>query len=138
MLAQGLNLNSAIMHSLTSGFCKVNQLDDAEWLMEHMLLHGPSAYPGTQQLLVVLFTSYARSLGKLEDTVSILEEMLARNFLIDKVTYNTLIFGYCKEGKLEEAFNLREEMAKRGTGPDIFTYTSFSMGFLTEERWRKP
>ncbi|KAI3471986.1 hypothetical protein Pfo_028674 [Paulownia fortunei] len=51
-----------------------------------------------------------------------------RNVAPNRVTYNSLIDGYCKAGDLEGAFNLREKMKNDKVEPNIVTYNTLLGG----------
>ncbi|KAJ0042153.1 hypothetical protein Pint_18527 [Pistacia integerrima] len=58
--------------------------------------------------------------------------MYARGFKPDKVTYATLIVGFCKEGDLESAFGVRKEMIERGIKLDNVAFTALISGLCRD------
>jgi pentatricopeptide repeat protein len=47
----------------------------------------------------------------------------------DSITYNTVIYAFCKQGEVKTAIQLVDRLTNKGEGyPDVFTYTSLLWG----------
>lgn len=61
--------------------------------------------------------------------VQLLEKMEERGCNPDKVVYNTIIDGLCKDRLVNEAMELFSETEERGIPPSVVTYNSLLYGF---------
>ena len=56
-----------------------------------------------------------------------LREMSQKGFVLDEITYNTLVNGYCKDGHFHQALVLHAEMVRNGLTPNVITSLINSM-----------
>ncbi|MCI35307.1 pentatricopeptide repeat-containing protein, partial [Trifolium medium] len=54
---------------------------------------------------------------------------LRNNDVIDNVTYNTVIWGFCQKGLVDQGFGLLSEMVKRGLCVDSITCNILVKGY---------
>ncbi|XP_026399112.1 pentatricopeptide repeat-containing protein At5g12100, mitochondrial-like [Papaver somniferum] len=64
----------------------------------------------------------------IEDAGNMFVKMLNKIIKPNKITYNTLIDGYCKAGDLNKAFEIREQMVCSGFVPDLLAFNTFLSG----------
>ncbi|XP_038717813.1 pentatricopeptide repeat-containing protein At5g40400 isoform X2 [Tripterygium wilfordii] len=68
------------------------------------------------------FKTFRKTLeGKLREAHQLLHQMIHRGMDPDIVSYNTLVFAYCKDGKMQESRSLLLDMIGYGIDPDHFT-----------------
>lgn len=48
--------------------------------------------------------------GRFDEADTIIKEMYEKGISPDSITYNILIYGYCRSGNLKKAFGLHDEM----------------------------
>ncbi|PNX80058.1 hypothetical protein L195_g036053 [Trifolium pratense] len=59
-----------------------------------------------------------------DEAVNHFTEMYSRNMIPNKVTYNSLIYGFCKSGRISYVLDLIDDMRDRGQPANVITYTS--------------
>ncbi|KAI3982651.1 hypothetical protein MKX01_031390 [Papaver californicum] len=64
----------------------------------------------------------------MKDVGNMFVKMLNNRTKPNKVTFNTLIDGYCKTGDLDKAFEIRERMKCVGFVPDLRTFNTLLSG----------
>ncbi|KAG2410079.1 hypothetical protein LR48_Vigan01g069100 [Vigna angularis] len=69
-------------------------------------------------------------LGKVEDAISLSEDMKRRGVALDLKHYTTFIKGYCLQGDLVSGFRVFKEMIDEGFKPDIITYNVLVTGLV--------
>ncbi|KAJ6299092.1 hypothetical protein OIU76_020131 [Salix suchowensis] len=67
-----------------------------------------------------------------ERSEEVLKEILAKGIKPDIISYNTVIFAYCRNGRMKEASRIFSEMRESGLVPDVITYNTFVASYSAD------
>ncbi|CAN4114510.1 unnamed protein product [Withania somnifera] len=128
MVLRCLRPNDGLLTTLISGLCKEGKHSEAVELWHMLLMKGLTANT---------------------EAVRLLKAMLQSGVQIDSMTYNALIYAFCKEGNLDGAFMLGEkgkidealllwdECQSKGLVCDIYTYGALINGLCKADKLEK-
>ncbi|KAK7391160.1 hypothetical protein VNO78_19571 [Psophocarpus tetragonolobus] len=110
---------------LVHGYCRLKWLKDASQVIHLMSKEG-----GGSNRILLLSTPYYTLCGekKLEEAYDLIVKARKRGYILDEVTYGTLIIGYFKGHQEDKALKLWEEMKDRGIAPSVVTYNTLIRG----------
>ncbi|KAF5948161.1 hypothetical protein HYC85_014118 [Camellia sinensis] len=122
MQRRGCTPNDVTYNVLINGLSKKGEFDQAKGLIVEMLNLGlkVSAYTYNPLILGIW--------GKVTDARQKFRDMLGKNLTPDIVSYNTLIYGYCRLGDVTEAFLLLYELEGTNLNPTVVTYNTIVDG----------
>ncbi|GKA94390.1 pentatricopeptide repeat-containing protein [Tanacetum coccineum] len=63
--------------------------------------------------------------------------MESQGLLLDVVTYNVILDGFCRQGKMHEADMIYRKMIKKGLDPDRSTDISLINGHVSQENMKE-
>ncbi|OAY40706.1 putative pentatricopeptide repeat-containing protein At5g06400, mitochondrial [Manihot esculenta] len=75
--------------------------------------------------------------GRLEEALSLLDEVGAEQTSLDQYTYGTLVHGLLRKGRQEEALAKVDSMKQTGIQPTVHVYTSLIVHFFKEKQMEK-
>lgn len=68
-------------------------------------------------------------LGRVEEAIELLREMMDKGMVPHVINYTTLIDGYLIRGEFVDALDLVDEMRRNGVSPHVITYNVLAGGF---------
>ncbi len=71
----------------------------------------------------------SESFERAEET---LRELLENGIKPDIISYNTVIYAYCRNGRMREASRIFSEMKDSGLVPDVVTYNTFVASYAAD------
>lgn len=110
---------------LINGLCRVGNVNRAQELLREIQLQCEFS-PN-----VVTYTSVISGLCKfsrMDDAVTLFDEMIDRGIRPNLFTYNAIIEGFGKKGEVASARKMYERMVADGFHPDVVTFTSLIDG----------
>ncbi|KAJ9184596.1 hypothetical protein P3X46_004308 [Hevea brasiliensis] len=75
--------------------------------------------------------------GRLEEALSLLDEVGAERSTLDQYTYGTIVHGLLRKGRQEEALAKVDSMKQTGIQPTVHVYTSLIVHFFKEKQMEK-
>lgn len=112
--------------------CKLDRLSDAKGCIDYLRNIGFTT-PLTYSLYI---RALCRS-GKLDDALTLLEEVGADRSKLDNYIYGSLIHGLLQSGRMEEALAKMNSMKQVGVNPTVHVYTSFIVHSFKEKLTRR-
>ena len=61
-----------------------------------------------------------------------LRELLEKGIKPDIISYDTVIYAYCRNGRMREASRIFSEMKDSGIVPDVVTYNTFVASYVAD------
>ncbi|XP_066350139.1 LOW QUALITY PROTEIN: pentatricopeptide repeat-containing protein At2g06000-like [Miscanthus floridulus] len=111
---------------LIDGLCRAKQVNRGHEVLRRLLRDGV-CMPN-----VVTYTSvisgYCKA-GRMEDALSVYNDMLESGTRPNTVTYNVLINGYGKASDMESAVSMYRQLILRRCPPDVVTFSSLIDGY---------
>ncbi|KAL3611602.1 hypothetical protein D5086_002622 [Populus alba] len=83
-------------------------------------------------LLVEAEVAFLDRSENFERSEEVLKEILAKGIKPDIISYNTVIFAYCRNGRMKEASRIFSEMRESGLVPDVITYNTFVASYAAD------
>ncbi|CAL5322011.1 unnamed protein product [Camellia sinensis] len=115
-------------NALINGFCKLNQIESANQVLNRMRDRGFSPDIITYNIMIGSLCSR----GKLRLALKALDQLLDDNCEPTVITYTILIEATVLEGGINEAMKLFDEMLLKGLLPDMYTYNAIVRGLCRE------
>ncbi|KAF5959159.1 hypothetical protein HYC85_000368 [Camellia sinensis] len=115
-------------NALINGFCKLNQIESANQVLNRMRDRGFSPDIITYNIMIGSLCSR----GKLRLALKALDQLLDDNCEPTVITYTILIEATVLEGGINEAMKLFDEMLSKGLQPDMYTYNAIVRGLCRE------
>ncbi|KAI5659956.1 hypothetical protein M9H77_28749 [Catharanthus roseus] len=115
-------------NAVISGFCKGNQIDSANEMLNRMRARGISPDIVTYNIMIGSLCNR----GKLGLAQKVFDELLEDNCKPTVVTYTILIEATILEGGIRKAMKLLDEMLSKGLQPDMYTYNTIIRGLCRE------
>ncbi|KAJ4876184.1 Pentatricopeptide repeat-containing protein [Raphanus sativus] len=72
--------------------------------------------------------------GKFFEAEELYDEMLPRGIIPSRITYNSMIDGFCKHNRLDAAEHMFYVMATKGCSPDVITFNTLIEGYCRAKR----
>ncbi|KAL3697291.1 hypothetical protein R1sor_011367 [Riccia sorocarpa] len=112
-------------NALISAYSKNDQAAEAIALFKEMQ-ESAECKPNlvTYNTLISMFSKLS-----VQDMESYYQACKAAGFLPDKVTYNSMIWGYMRGGHFDKMEDLYDELVKTGNKPDPITFSALIIGF---------
>ncbi|XAR72479.1 hypothetical protein NMG60_11019124 [Bertholletia excelsa] len=120
MLKDGLLPGTVTYNALINGYCKEGKVESAFELLS--VMERRNCKPNI------------RTYNELMEALLLLRRLLDNGLLPDRVSYNILIDGFCREGQLRMAFNILNSMERLDLEPDGVTYTTLIDGLCKQGR----
>ncbi|KAK1397306.1 putative pentatricopeptide repeat-containing protein, mitochondrial [Heracleum sosnowskyi] len=112
--------------------CEAGRLQDARKCVKSLCKLGFT--------VPLAFSFYFRALsraGRLEEALTILDEVGREHQTLYQYTYGSLVHGLLRKGRLEDALSKIESMKQIGIHPTVHVYTSLIVYFFREEQIEK-
>ncbi|KAL8147495.1 putative pentatricopeptide repeat-containing protein At5g06400, mitochondrial [Apium graveolens] len=132
MLRRGHVPDKELVEVYLCCICEAGRLQDARKCVESLCKLGFTA--------PLAFSFYIRALsraGRLEEALTIVEEVGREHQALYQYTYGSLVHGLLRKGRLEDALSKIESMKKIGILPTVHVYTSLIVHFFREEQTEK-
>ncbi|CAA7018375.1 unnamed protein product [Microthlaspi erraticum] len=126
MLEKGLKINCVVVSSILQCYCEMEMYLEA--------LEKFEEYRDGKKIFLdrvcynVAFDALSK-LGRVEEGIELLQEMMDKGVVPDLINYTTLIDGYLIRGEFVDALDLVDEMRRNGVSPDVITYNVLAGGF---------
>ncbi|KAH7514755.1 hypothetical protein FEM48_Zijuj11G0124200 [Ziziphus jujuba var. spinosa] len=120
----GLVPDSQTLSIIIRCYCKNNNLDEAQRVLDGMVENGLNPNFAT----ITIFINYLCKKGRLQRALKVLEVMGRIGYKPTVQIYNCLLKGLCYVGRVEEAVDVLLEIKKGEVKPDIYTYTAVMDG----------
>ncbi|KAF2313720.1 hypothetical protein GH714_012956 [Hevea brasiliensis] len=122
------DVNSHVCSWLVIVYANSKMTQEALQVLEHMRIHGfrPHLHACTV-LLNSLVKERLTDMGMHYEALCIQDRMDRGQISPDIVTYNSLIYGFCREGRMREALRLFREI--KNATPNHVTYTTLIDGY---------
>ena len=111
-------------NALISGFCKANQIELANKVLDRLRSRGFSPDVVTYNIMIGSLCSR----GMIESAFKVFDQLLRDNCKPTVITYTILIQATMLEGQTDKAMKLLDEMFARGLIPDMFTNNAIIRG----------
>ncbi|KAK9919966.1 hypothetical protein M0R45_028536 [Rubus argutus] len=116
MIRRRIEPNLYTFNMVIRGLCKAGKLEKAK----DVIINDMKAW------------GISPNVGNMEMAMKLLHEMEANGLRADRITYNTLINGLCKEGESRKAETLLDEMFEKGLSSNHLTYNFLMDGYCRE------
>ncbi|MQL81742.1 hypothetical protein Taro_014198 [Colocasia esculenta] len=140
MHVRGISPNVITYSTLIKGYCKVGNFSMARMLLGEMEKQDDCCKPN-----VVTYSTMIDGFCEgccIDDAISLLRKMHARDISPNVITYTSIIKGMCKVGDIEMAFWCLEEMVGWDNlcKPDVVTYSILvdslcNQGYIDDAFW---
>ncbi|GAB4856729.1 hypothetical protein Ancab_014643 [Ancistrocladus abbreviatus] len=122
--------DSRIYTTLMKGYMKAGRVTDTVRMLEAMKhQHDITSHPDHVSYTTVI--SALLKAGSMDKARQVLAEMTRIGVPANRVTYNILLKGYCKQLQIEKAKELVREMAENvGISPDVVSYNTLIDGCI--------
>lgn len=121
-----------LLETYVGCLCKLSRLSDAKGCTDHLRKVGFT--------IPLIYSLYIRALcraGKLDEVLTLLEEVGAESSKLDSYIYGSLIHGLLQTGRTEEALAKMNLMKQVGINPTVHVYTSFIVYSFKEKQTRR-
>ncbi|KAK9117916.1 hypothetical protein Scep_016009 [Stephania cephalantha] len=121
MISKNVHPNEVTFNIMIDGYCKDRDILSAKRLFKEIKDH-PDLAPN-----VITYNSLINGLcqqGKLDEALSLRDEMLCMNLIPNVATNNALINGFCKKGMVKEARQLFDFIIEQGLSPNVISYNT--------------
>ncbi|XP_037495947.1 putative pentatricopeptide repeat-containing protein At1g09680 [Jatropha curcas] len=115
---------------LIRSYCKIENVDEARRVLDHMVENGLHPNLAT---FTTLINSFCKK-GRVEEAFELMEDIKKSSIDADVYTYTALMDGFCKVGRTDEAMELLNEAMEIGLKPNIVTFNTLFDGFSREGR----
>ncbi|XP_038708547.1 putative pentatricopeptide repeat-containing protein At1g53330 [Tripterygium wilfordii] len=106
-----------------------------DMLLELVKIAMVDIVSGFGQLLVMAYDSdLLFENGKVDEAISIWEQLPTKDCVVDSTTYGVSIFGLCTKRYLSKALQILKEIEYGGSDLDIFAYSSMISSLYKKER----
>lgn len=130
MIHMGFIPDKELIETYLDCLCEVGKLLDARKCIENLQKAGFYTSPLNYSLFI---RSLLRK-GRLEEALTVLDEIGAEKSTLDKYICGSLVHGLLQRGRLEEALTKVESMKKLDIFPTIHVYTSLIIYFFKEKQ----
>nr|KYP49460.1 hypothetical protein KK1_028807 [Cajanus cajan] len=92
------------------------------------------------QVVPLSYSLFVRALcraGRVEEALTLLEEVGEEKSILDQLTCGSIVHGLLRKGRLEEALAKVDVMKHKGVAPTIHVYTSLIVHFFKEKQVEK-
>lgn len=124
MEIQGFFPSSTCCAVLISELCRGMQGDRAYRIVSGILKRKSRK---TRSLNICVY-AFCKA-GQLEKAEMLIEESLNWGYVLDTVTYNSLIAGFCWTGRVEESRLILDRIMEAGCVPDVISYNTVIVGY---------
>jgi pentatricopeptide repeat protein len=130
LLPKAYTPNTRIYTTLMKGYMKAGRVTDTVQMLEAMRCQDDSAcHPDHVSYTTVV--SALVNAGFMERACEVLAEMTRNGVPPNRITYNILLEGYCKQLQMDMARELLKEMAEdAGIQPDVVSYNILMDGCI--------
>ncbi|XP_021843337.2 putative pentatricopeptide repeat-containing protein At5g06400, mitochondrial [Spinacia oleracea] len=132
MISSGLIPDKELIEVCFDCFCQAGKLEDAKNCLEYLQKVGYTKPLSYSLLIRALFKR-----GKVEEALSLANEVKEERSILDRYIYGSLIHGLLQTGQLEQAVSKIESMKQSGVLPTVHVYTSLISHFCREKQMCK-
>ncbi|XP_022982824.1 putative pentatricopeptide repeat-containing protein At5g06400, mitochondrial [Cucurbita maxima] len=112
--------------------CKLDRLSDAKGCIDYLRNVG-----FTVPLIYSLYIRALCRVGKLDEALTLLEEVGTERSKLDNYVYGSIIHGLLQRGRTDEALAKMNAMKQVGINPTVHVYTSFIVHSFKENQTRR-
>jgi len=122
LLPKAYTPNTRLYTTLMKGYMKVGRVTDTVRMLEAMRCQEDSASHPDHVSYTTVVSALVKA-GFMDRARQVLAEMTRIGVPANRITYNILLKGYCKQLQMDKARELLEEMAEDiGIEPDVVSY----------------
>ncbi|XP_020233123.1 putative pentatricopeptide repeat-containing protein At5g06400, mitochondrial [Cajanus cajan] len=132
MISAGYAPDKELIETYLGCLCQVGRVLEARRCTDTLQNLGY-----TVPLSYSLFVRALCRAGRVEEALTLLEEVGEEKSILDQLTCGSIVHGLLRKGRLEEALAKVDVMKHKGVAPTIHVYTSLIVHFFKEKQVEK-